>query len=557
MLETIVIKNFTIIDHVHIEFDQGMTALTGETGAGKSILLDAIKLVLGDRADTNCVKTGCEKADISVSFNISGLDHAQQWLQEQELLGVDECILRRVIQANGRSKAFINGSPVPLSQLRVLGEMLVDLHGQHEHQSLQRNTVQQELLDTSLSDPTLLEKTRKSFFSWKQLLARRQRVLDESSEKQQRIDLLKLYTQELDELGLRNEEVQHLQEEYHRLSHAGQIKELTSSVIDHLYENEGVNIQSLLSLCCQQIEQLTQIDASLKEPFELLKNSLIQIQDAASTLRSYQDSIDLDPTRINWINERLSQTQNQARKHQLEPEKLVLLSRNLHQELDELQFDKKNIAQIEKQLAEAAENYLARAGKLSALRRSTAANLSRQISEVMQTLGMHGGLFEIQLESDDSPESFSASGIDRVQYFVSVNPGQPAKRLNRVASGGELSRISLAIQVILSESSEIPTLIFDEVDSGIGGGVAEIVGRKLHQVAKHRQVFCVTHLPQVAAQAHQHYQVCKTKTDSATSTDVIALDSQLRLEETARMLGGITITEQTLAHAREMIGGGV
>lgn len=553
MLESIVINNFTIIDRTHIEFDQGMTALTGETGAGKSILLDAIKLVLGDRADSDSVKAGSEKADITVTFNISGLANASDWLQQHELDNQDECLLRRVIQVNGRSKAFINGSPVPLNQLKVLGEMLVDLHGQHEHQSLQKSSVQLQLLDSMLPKAELLQQTRSLYSKWKQLVERQRLALDQSAEKQQRIDLLKLYSKELHDMNLQSGEIKSLQDEYNRLSHAGQIMETTASLIAELYENDESNIQTLLSHCSLELEQLTRLDSSLGESSELIKNALIQIQEAASELRAYHDGIDLDPARIDWLNNRLSLAQNLARKHHTDPEELVQLTLQIDQELDYLLISEQDIEQLEKQLSDATEEYLSRARELSTDRQSTADTLSSQITDVMQTLGIQGGIFKIQLERHENPRDFSSTGIDRIQFQVSANPGQPLKPLNKVASGGELSRISLAIQVILSESSQIPTLIFDEVDSGIGGGIAEIVGCKLRLISAHRQVFCVTHLPQVASQAHQHYQVSKTSTDSTTSTDVVALDDYQRLEEIARMLGGMTITDQTRAHAREMI----
>lgn len=553
MLESITIHNFTIIDRTHIEFNQGMTALTGETGAGKSILLDAIKLVLGDRADSDSVKSGCDKADISVNFEVSDLPDATDWLQQQEMENGDECLLRRVVQANGRSKAFINGFPVPVNQLRQLGEMLVDLHGQHEHQSLQKASVQQQLLDASLPESSLIEQTDSLFCDWKNLVERRQLALDQSTEKQQRIDLLELYCRELHELDLQPGELDELQNEYNRLSHAGQIMELTSSLVSNLYENDDVNIQALLSHCVHQLEQLSQIDSSLTESSELIKNALIQIQEASLELRAYHENIELDPARIDWLNNRLSQAQSLARKHQIEPEHLVEFSQQLDNELDQLRFSEQDIQQLENQLQQARTDYLAKAYELSAVRQSVAQSLSAEISDVMQTLGMQGGSFEILVTTSEDSSDFSRTGINRIQFLVSANPGQPLKALTKVASGGELSRISLAIQVILSESSHIPTLIFDEVDSGIGGGIAEIVGRKLRQIAAHRQVFCVTHLPQVASQAHQHYQVNKTKTEFSTSTNVLVLDHQQRLEEIARMLGGMKITDQTRAHAQEMI----
>ncbi len=553
MLESIVINNFAIIDQTDIEFAQGMTALTGETGAGKSILLDAIQLVLGDRADSNSVKAGCDKADISVSFDTTTIADANAWLQRHELADDHSCLLRRVIHSNGRSKAFINGSPVPLGQLRELGEMLVDLHGQHEHQSLQKSAVQRELVDACLPDSDLLSATRDSFASWQQLQQRQREMLDQSQEKQQRIDLLQLYTREFAELSLQPAEYASLQDEYSRLSHAGQILQISSEVNGRLYDNEPFNIQAELSVCAEQLQQLAEIDHSLKDTQQLLQEALIQTQEAASFMRAYHQDIDLDPARLDWINQRLSQAQSLARKHHISEDELVDHALALEQELQQLQVDEADIDQIEQDLQQAYADYLQKATALSEFRQQTAGILSQQISDEMQNLGMQGGCFEIRVSQLEQPASYSAQGIDQIQFLVSANPGQPPKPLTKVASGGELSRISLAIQVILSTSSQIPTLIFDEVDSGIGGGIAEIVGNKLRQIADDRQVFCVTHLPQVASQAHHHYQVQKTKRDDSVTTDVMELDEQQRLEEIARMLGGMTITEQTRAHAQEMI----
>lgn len=553
MLESIVINNFTIIDRSHIEFDPGMTALTGETGAGKSILLDAIKLVLGDRADSDMVKAGSDRADIAVSFDVSNLTDARNWLEEREMGNGEECLLRRMVQANGRSKAFINGVPAPLTQLRELGEMLVDIHGQHEHQSLQKSAVQQHLLDAMLPSSDVSEQVKEAYREWRELQKKQQVALDQSAQKQQRLDLLQLYCQELHELDLQEGEITRLQDENNRLSHAGQILETTSALVSELYDNDEFNIQTALAHCVQELDQLRQIDSSLSPSTELLQNALIQVQEASSELRAYQDGIELDPTRLDWLNERLSRAQTLARKHQVSAAELVDLRIRFDDELDQLQFSEQDLQKLARQLAAAKDHYLRQANLLSRQRTGTAASLSAQISEVMQTLGLEGGQFSIQVDSISDESRFSANGIDRIEFLVSANPGQPLRPLTRVASGGELSRISLAIQVILSESSQIPTLIFDEVDSGIGGGIAEIVGRKLRQIAAHRQVFCVTHLPQVASQAHQHYQVSKTKTSDSTRTEVLVLDDLQRLEEIARMLGGMTITEQTRAHAREML----
>lgn len=555
MLESIQIKNFAIIETLELEFEKGMTALTGETGAGKSILLDAIKLISGDRADSESIKNGEDKAEISVCFDISKQNQAMDWLQQNELVSDRECIIRRVLYANGRSKAFINGFNAPLSQLRELAQMLVDIHGQHEHQSLQKPQIQQQLLDNYLGDQTLLDTVKQKYRQWRQLKQQFDAVESGSQAREQRIDLLTLYCHELNTLDLSEGELVRLQEEYKRLSNAGQLLESTGQVLGILYDNDEATIQALLSQCQQTLADQMQVDAKLANSHELLNSALIQIQEASTELRDYRDSIDLDAERLNQLNQRIADTQELARKHHVVADELPRLTIQLNEELEDLRSSDHDLESISQALQQARDDYLFSAGELSVNRHKTALVLSEQISTVMQELGMQGGQFLIQVETPDTASNYRDSGIDQISYLVTANPGQPLKPLTKVASGGELSRISLAIQVILSESSMIPTLIFDEVDSGVGGGIAEIVGTKLRELGTNRQIFCVTHLAQVASQAHHHYRVEKNKSDGNTTTAVVVLSENERLEEVARMLGGITITEQTRAHASEMIAG--
>ena len=553
MLESIQIKNFAIIDSLNLEFDQGLTALTGETGAGKSILLDAIKLIAGDRADSDNVKAGQEKAEISVRFDLGDHLQARQWLQENELESDHECIVRRVVYANGRSKAFINGHNATLAQLKGLSQLLIDLHGQHEHQSLQKPQIQQQLLDSYLGDPKLLGEVQKKYQDWRHVENELERLKTGSIERDQRIDLLNLYCRELADFNPEDGEFQLLQEEYNRLSHAELLLENTGMVLGLLYENDEGTVQSQLSHCEQALKNQLVHDASLAASHELVANALIQIQEASIELRNYQDSADLAPERLDWLNTRIAAAQDLSRKHRVEVQALPALRRELDIELETLQSSEQNADQLNQELNQKKADYLDIAKQLSSRRKQTAQSLSEQITQIMQQLSMEGGKFLVQIEALDSEIKFRASGIDTVSYQVSANPGQPLKPLNKVASGGELSRISLAIQVILSEASRIPSLIFDEVDSGVGGGVAEIIGKKLRWLGQNRQVLCVTHLPQVASQAHHHYRVAKTSGTDATRTDVNVLNQEERLEEIARMLGGVTITEQTRAHANEMI----
>ena len=550
MLESIGIRDFAIIDSVELDFGPGMTALTGETGAGKSILLDAIKLAAGDRADSESIRSGADRAEISVRFRLDDRHEAAQWLIANEMAADGECVLRRVLHANGRSKAFINGCNATLNQLRALCDLLIDIHGQHEHQSLQKASVQRELLDSYLGEPGLLDEVRQKYATLRSLQQRLQEALSGSQQRTQRIDLLNLYCDELARLDLGEDEYDSLQQEYKRLSNAGRLIEQASDILGRLYENEELNAQALLSQCEQQLGDLLDSDASLGASHELVSGALIQVQEAGSELRAYLDGIELDSERLAELNERIASAQQLARKHHVDARRLPALRQELEDELERLQGDDQDIEALRTRLDKAREDYAFSVAELSLKRRQTAAALSEQITRVMGQLGMQNGSFVIEIEPDREP---SAHGTDEIRYLVSTNPGQAPRSLARVASGGELSRISLAIQVIMSESSPIPTLIFDEVDAGVGGAIAEIVGRKLRLLGRERQVLCVTHLPQVASQAHSHFRVVKHSLAEHTSTSVVALDEAERLEEIARMLGGVKITEQSRAHASEMM----
>jgi len=550
VLESIQIRNFAIIDALQLEFDTGLSALTGETGAGKSIMLDAIKLVAGDRAESDNIRSGCDKAEISVCFRLEQCAAARDWLAEHEMNADADCVLRRVLHANGRSKAFINGYNATLLQLRALCDLLIDIHGQHEHQSLQRPQVQRQLLDAFLGEPALLDAVRQKYETYHALLKRLRDARSGTQQRQQRIDLLTLYCDELNQLNLTAGEFDSLQAEYKRLSNAGRLLDKCGAVLVQLYDDEEHNIQSMLAASEQQLRELLEFDNALAPGHELITGALIQVQEASSELRAYCDAIDLDGARLESINQRIATAQNLARKHRIEIADIVEFSADLNRELANLQGDHYDLDALQLELDKCRDDYEFSAAELSRKRQQTAAMLSEQITRVMQELGMAGGSFVIEVKAGEAP---GVHGIDEIRYLVSANPGQPPKPLAKVASGGELSRISLAIQVIMSESSQIPTLIFDEVDSGVGGGVAEIVGKKLRLLGRERQVLCVTHLPQVASQAHHHFRVEKTSAQDKTSTAVFALGEAERLEEIARMLGGVRITEQTRAHASEMI----
>lgn len=554
MLSHIHLKNFAIIEQLNLELNPGMTALTGETGAGKSILIDAIGLVLGDRAESGVVRHGAEKAEITLSVDINDTPTAHQWLKKQDLDDDEQCILRRVITAQGKSRAWINGSPCNLSMLRQLGEQLVDIHGQHEHQSLMKKDMQRQMLDdyamNQATNQSLLKKTASAFSTWKTLKDKLERLNSANSDHQAKLDLLRFQTQELDELSLGEDEAPQLDEEHARLSNAGQLLDSTSKSILQLYDADELTIYSGISDVLHRLEAGSQLDSALKEPFEMLQNAQIQIQEACDLLRRYQESVALDPERLDWVNSRLSTLHDLSRKHQTTPDLLYAKWQELNAQMTELDSDDYDLDTLQQKLDKSELVYLDIAKKLTSKREKAAKKLSSGVSKAMQQLGMQGGQFSIDIQSS---ENYSAYGLDTIEFQVSANPGQPLKSLIKVASGGELSRISLAIQMIAAQRMTLPALIFDEVDSGIGGGIAEVVGQQLRNLGNKRQVLCVTHLPQVASQAHNHYKVTKIKGKESTSTGMMVLNDAQRIEEIARMMGGIEITESTLNLAAEML----
>jgi DNA repair protein RecN (Recombination protein N) len=552
MLTYIHIRDFAIITDLELELHAGMTALTGETGAGKSILLDAIGLVLGDKADSGSVRYGAEKADITLTVDLSNTPQAQTWLAEQELSTEDEtCILRRVVTNTGKSRAWINGSPTTLTALRDLGEQLVDIHGQHEHQSLMKRDMQRVMVDNYASNEALLKQTQDAYKQWKTLYERYQTLSNQSSTFQERLDLLNFQVQELTELALQDGEITQLDEELNRLGHAEQLQATAAQGYQQLYENER-SLYSSLSQLSQELARQARVDETLNAPLELISSAQIQLQEAAWLLRDYSQRVDLDPARLSEVETRIADIRNMARKYRMEAELLPAHLLYLQTELASLGSDDYDLDALQAKLATAQQAYKKVAQALSKTRTKAADQLSSGVSAAMQDLGMQGGQFQIQVTplEDKLPHS---NGLDQIEFLVSANPGQPLKPLTKVASGGELSRISLAIQMIATQKMTLPALIFDEVDTGIGGGIAEVVGAQLRTLGANRQVLCVTHLPQVASQAHHHYKVTKVKSADSTQTGIIYLDEAERTEEIARMIGGTEITSATRALATEML----
>jgi len=556
MLTRIHIRDFAIIDELELELGGGMTALTGETGAGKSILIDALGLVLGDRGDAGVIRSGAKRAEISADFDLSALPAVTEWLAAHELDDDDEggggCGVRRTIGADGRSRGYINGRPVQMSMLRELGEQLVDIHGQHEHQSLLRRDVQRDLLDAFGELDDLRARVAITHSDWNEVRACLKRLGSDADTRAERIDLLRYQVRELEALDLKRGEMDELENEHRRLANAGRLLETCQRVVGLLHDEDN-SAHGLLARAGRDLDEVAELDERLTTACDLVQNALIQCDESVGAIRDYVDDTDLDPGRLEHLDQRLGAIHDLARKHRVEPGSLHDRAAELKAELDELEHAGQRAAELEGKLRECETRYREAATALSRARAEAAGRLDARVTGAMHELGMPGGRFQTAVESR-ADERFSPTGTDVIEFRVSANPGQSLAPLRRVASGGELSRISLAIQLIASHRTGISTQIFDEVDAGIGGAVAAIVGEHLRAVGEHRQVLCVTHLAQVAAHADYHLRVSKTAADTSTQTDLSALSAEERVEEIARMLGGRSVTDQSRAHARELLG---
>lgn len=549
MLKQIAIRDYAIVDTLDLELDRGMTAITGETGAGKSIMLDALGLCVGDRADARTVRPGAKRADITAIFDISQLPAAKQWLLERDLDNDEQlCILRRTVSAEGRSKSFINGTPATLTDCAELGELLVDIHSQHAHQSLLRKANQRALLDAFANASDLADEVADAAHKCQTLIDEFERLANQSAADTARRDLLRYQVSELDELDLKPNEVELLEAEQKQLANAGFLLESSGAAA------EGCELQS------EEIRRLRQLmaddrhdPAAVSNIRDMLASAEIQLDEARRELMNYAERIELDPGSLREVTERLEAIYDLARKHRVLPERLAEHHTALREELDGLEGDDDRLDNLQSDIKKTRSRYVTLATRLSNERAQAAIALAEGVMAALAKLAMERCQFKVSL-IPHGLDTLNPRGGEEVEFLISTNPGATPGALAKIASGGELSRISLALQVAAAESATAPTMIFDEVDVGIGGAVAEVVGELLHQLGTRVQVLCVTHLPQVAAKGDHHLRVSKQGDEQSVRTELVALTPEARVAEIARMLGGMTITDSTVAHAREMLG---
>ncbi|MET4000961.1 DNA repair protein RecN [Marinobacterium sp. MBR-109] len=553
MLTQLTIRNFAIVSDLEVELDRGMTVISGETGAGKSIMLDALGLCLGDRADSDSVNSGAERAELTASFDIRQIPQARLWLSEHDLEGdPQECHLRRVVTREGRSRSYINGRPAPLALLRELGQYLVDIHGQHEHQRLLKKDHHRILLDEFGNHTELAEEARRLYHKWRRQHAELEQLTQVSDERNARIQLLSYQVEELEQLALTQGELEQLEHEQQLLENAGSLLSTGQQLLNISHEDDSLNCQSMLHHCLQLLQQLGTEDSRLQQASEMFNSALIQVEEAGREVRHFLEAVEINPERQQEVEERLTAIYDVARKHRLLPEQLIEFQQSLQQELMSLTRSDNEIELLVDEVETAWQSHLKTAAELSLARQQQAERLDRLVGAQLHALGMPAARFSACLTPLDT-ERYNANGLEEVEFLISTNEGQPARALAKVASGGELSRISLAIQVVTAQSSSTPTLVFDEVDVGIGGAIAEVVGRMLRELGERVQVLCVTHQPQVAAQGHQHLYVSKRGQKGTAQTRVSRLSEAQRVEEVARMLGGVDITRTSMEHAREML----
>lgn len=552
MLAHIKINNFAIVKALELDFHQGMTTITGETGAGKSIAIDAVGLCLGDRADASMVRPGEDKAEIVAMFHLQNNPAAIRWLEDNQLDDGNECILRRVITKEGRSRAYINGSPVPASQQKTLGQHLINIHGQHAHQLLIRNDYQLTLLDQYAGHQHLTESMRLRYQQWRTAHNELKQLEKNKASFEAQKQLMEYQVNELNELALMENEYPELEEEHKRLSHCGDIAICSQHALEALSEGEENNALKLLQFAQQKVAELTSMDNRFTHLVLMLEEACIQVQETTQEITDNIDKLQMDPIRLTYLDDRIATILRLSRKHHVLPNELYRRYQTLISELENLNDSDNQIELLELRVSQQHQSCLNAAEKLSKSRTRYAKKLDKLISGSMNSLNMQHGIFKITL-GNQSETALSPLGIDNIEFLVSTNPGQPMSALSKVASGGELSRISLAIQVITAQKVDTPSLIFDEVDVGISGPTAAMVGKLLRKLGESTQVMCVTHLPQVAGCGHQQMFVTKSSENGTTTTNMMLLDTQARIKELARLLGGSEITERTLANARELL----
>ncbi len=549
MLRSLSIKDFVIVDRLELEFDSGLTVLTGETGAGKSILIDALSLALGERGESGVVRNGCERAEISAEFDVTNLPELQSWLADSELADGNTCLLRRILYADGRSRGFINGSTATMQQLREAGDLLVDIYSQHAHHSLLKPASQRVLLDDFATAAPLSLEVAAAYKIWRALFERRVEMERNASAYAEELAELRDQVRELSQLNVSVEEWESLQQEHSRLAHAASLISGSEACRELLAEGEFAALSQLL-LTQHKLQELLEYDPAIQEALDNLESGMIQLEEADRFLNKYLNRAELDPQRLHAVESRIQAIHTAARKYRMRPEELPALLQRWQSRIIELS-DIGDDGKLAQQESAALQQYQQLATQLSAIRLKAASGLSAQVTAEMQRLALSGGRLEIAMHP---LEQGTANGMEQIEFMVASHAGMEPKALSKVASGGELSRISLALRVVTAQQGATPTMIFDEVDVGIGGGVAEIVGQLLQRLGHSRQVLVITHLPQVAAQGKQHLRVSKTTQNDQTLSHITGLDAVERVEEIARMLGGVEITATTRKHAAEMLG---
>lgn len=550
MLQSLSIRDFVIVDQLDLDFSSGLTVLTGETGAGKSILIDALSLALGARAESGMIRQGCEKTEISVCFRVQARDGILQWLEDNAIeLDQGELIFRRVLYQDGRSRAFLNGQSVTLQQLKEIGEELVDIYSQNAHHSLLKLATQRDILDDYAGASELAKSTVQLYQAWHQLREQREKMEQSAEQYQHELALLRDQCRELKQLNFTVAEWESLQQEHYRLSNAAELMSGCELILDTLSESDVAAMRQL-NLARQQLQKMREIDPAFNEAYDTLQSGVIQVEESGRLVKRYLQQADLDPEKLAEVDARLQAVHASARKYRVRPEGLPELLADSEQRMQELSAYADD-GELKKREQAAEQAYLAAAQQLSDLRQQAAPKLSQQITTHMQAMALAGGQFQVALNT----QTPAASGLEQVEFLVAGHAGAEPRALNKVASGGELSRISLAIRVATAAQTQVQTMIFDEVDVGIGGGVAEIVGKLLRQLSASRQALVITHLPQVAAQGQHHLKVSKHSTQGATLSQIQALSEAERFEELARMLGGVEITDTTRRHAQEMLRG--